>query len=91
MKIYLSAEIFKAETFKKARIFLLQTDAIDILEIIENKQINETNFSVPTEDEIIEKIAENIKQEFILSLKKKEYKQLNNKEFRMIQYITSDL
>ncbi len=89
MNIYITPTIFSSIDFTPKKAMIIQTNAIDISGLVNDISTCHANFHIPTEDEILDEIGENIKKEFISLMKEKKYKDIPSKEFRMIQYLLS--
>jgi hypothetical protein len=91
MKLYITPPIFSAQDYIPRKSIIIQTDAIDISILANDITTCHANFHIPTEDEILNEIGEKIKKSFISLMKEKQYKDINSKEYRMIQYLLIDI
>ncbi len=89
MNIYLT-DVWNVEDFNPRKQIFIKSSYYDIMSLIRDSVESHKEFYIPKEEEILEKIGEKIKQDFIDLMKKKEYKVLNNKEFRIINLGLTD-
>lgn len=86
MKIFISPIVFSSDDFNPMRHLIIQTSKIDLNQLAKDVTTCNAKFHIPTEDEVLEDIGNKIKTEFISMMKKKEYKELDQKDYRMITY-----